>query len=295
VIKGKIADIVIRTYTSGSMIYRTLGLIQEAIDTLDKTEPDYYIHMGEATERYAIEASMAKIVGSEALGFVTDQGIQIFGGYGFIEEYPMAGPYRDTRIDRIWEGTNEINRQIVAGYMMRKALLEELPIREAICGIDDFLASDLASDMEGEIGDVLSAEAHAIETGKRLALNLFHEALNEFGQDLKHEQQLTEILADMFIDLYTADSTITRVRQLDKDDDRRRIPAKIARVHATEASIRLLNLALTGLNRIFRGHLPNEIIDHLRLFQRRMLPKTDIIQLKRDIAEHVYMFNTYPF
>ncbi|MDJ0862037.1 MAG: acyl-CoA dehydrogenase family protein [Gammaproteobacteria bacterium] len=291
VIKGKVADMVIRIYTADSMVYRTIGLIQQAIESLDKSASDYYVQMGEATERYAIEASMAKVYGSETLGLITDQGIQILGGYGFIEEYPMARAYRDARIDRIWEGTNEINRQIIAGYMLKKALLEELPIRAAIDEIPEFLASHAEHKPEGLLG----AEVRAIETGKRLALSLFHEAVNEFGQDLMHEQQLTGILADMFIDLYTAESTLCRVQQLGEATTWRDVPTDIAKVHAAEVSLRLLGLALTGLNGIYRGSPPPEVHDYLHRFQKRMLLNSDIIQLKRDIADYVYTESRYPF
>ncbi len=273
------------------MIYRTIGLIQEAVDSLERSASDYYVQMGEATERYAIEASMAKVYGSETLGLVTDQGIQILGGYGFIEEYPMAGPYRDSRIDRIWEGTNEINRQIVTGYMLKKALLEELPIRAAIDEVADFLTGKTEEKPESPLG----AEIQAIETGKRLALSLFHEAVNEFGQDLMHEQQLIEILANMFIDLYTAESTLCRVQQLGESHTWHDVPKDIARVHAAEMSLRLLGWALTGLNGIYRGNPPPEVHEHLHRFQKRMLLNTDIIQLKRDIADYVYTESRYPF
>ena len=114
---------IISAYSADSMIYRTIGMIQDEIDTLDKNDDKYFIKVGEAMERYAIEASMAKVYGSETFGKVADHGIQIFGGYGFIEEYPIAGAYRDTRIDRIWEGSNEINRMIITGYMMKRALI----------------------------------------------------------------------------------------------------------------------------------------------------------------------------
>ena len=291
VIKGKVADMVIRIYTADSMIYRTIGLIQQAIDSLDRSAADYQEQMGDATERYAIEASMAKVYGTETLGLVTDQGVQILGGYGYIEEYPMAGPYRDTRIDRIWEGTNEINRQIVAGYMLKKALLEELPIRAAIHEITDFLTRDAEETPDGP----LAAEIQAIEAGKRLALSLFHEALNSFGQDLMHEQQLTEILANMFIDLYTAESTLCRVQQLGETNTWHDVPGDIAKVHAAEVSLRLLGLALTGLNGIYRGNPPPEVNEHLHRFQKRMLLNTDIIQLKRDIADYIYAEDRYPF
>ena len=112
------------------MLYRTVGMIQNAIDHLDKSDSDYYIKMGKTMERFAIESSMAKVYGSETSDKVVDTCLQIFGGYGFIEEYPIDMAYRDDRINRIWEGTNEINRSIITGYMMKKVLMEEISLRE---------------------------------------------------------------------------------------------------------------------------------------------------------------------
>ena len=122
VIKGKLAQMVMLTYASDSMVYRTIGLIQDEIDKLDKSSESFYLELGAAMEKYAIETSMAKIYGSESMAFVLDEGIQTMGGYGFIEEYPLASTYRSDRINRIWEGSNEINRQIITGYMMKKSV-----------------------------------------------------------------------------------------------------------------------------------------------------------------------------
>ena len=117
-IKKKFSDMIIRTYALDSLIYRAIDEIQSTVEELDKNAPDYYVKMGQMMERFAIESSTSKVMGSEAIGFCADQGIQIFGGYGYIEEYPLAKVYRDCRIDRIWEGTNEINRQIITGYII---------------------------------------------------------------------------------------------------------------------------------------------------------------------------------
>ncbi len=289
-IRGKVADMIVRTYAADTMIYRTIGMVQDEINTIDKSDPEYHIHVGEAMEKYAIELSMTKVFGSESFFLCTDTGIQVLGGYGFIEEYHIAGAFRDTRIDRIWEGTNEINRQIITGYMMKKTLLEELGIRDAANVVDDFLAAPPPTD-----GGLLSDEADSIETGKRLALFLFHEALSEYGQDLKHEQQLTEILADIFTDIYTAESVVKRVQvgmEAGTVDDS---TVKIAKVYSAEMVIRLLNKALAGLNGIYKGHMSENMIDHLRKFQARLLLHTDIIGLKREIAEHAYLKKNYPY
>lgn len=145
----KIADMTVRTFAADSMVYRTIGLLQNEIDGLDKSDLNYYIHLGEAMEKYAIETSMAKVYGSDTSHFVLNEGLQIFGGYGFLEEYPMASAYRDDRINQIWEGTNEINRQIITGFMMKKALMEELPIRDAISSIEHFMSNGKLEENEG--------------------------------------------------------------------------------------------------------------------------------------------------
>ncbi|MFQ6675557.1 MAG: acyl-CoA dehydrogenase family protein [Fidelibacterota bacterium] len=299
VIKGKIADMTIRTYAADSMTYRTVGAIDAAIADLDRHGGDFYLRMGETMERFAIESSMVKISGSETLAFCADTGIQIYGGYGFIEDYPMSRIYRDTRIDRIWEGTNEINRQIITGYFMKKAFMDEIPLREKIKGIDPFLNSGEATPSENP----LSHQIAMVEAGKYLVLYVFNEALNEFGQDLRHEQQLGETLADSFIDLYAADSTLARIGDL-LDGDRGNGPSgegqagvllPIARVLTAEVSLRLLNRALTGLNDMYHGRLPDYVIDRLRRFQVKMLPAVDVARLKRQIAEYVYSRKTYPF
>ena len=287
----KIADMTVCTFAADSMVYRTIGLLQKEIDDLDKSDPDYYIHVGEAMEKFAIETSMTKVFGSEISQFVVNEGLQIFGGYGFLEEYPMASAYRDNRINQIWEGTNEINRQIITGYMMKKALMEELPIRDAISSIEQFMSNGKLKENDGP----LAIECEAIETGKRLALYIFNEALNKFGQDLKHEQQITEMLADIFTDLYTAESTVVRVQKIMKDDNHDHTVTSIAKIFTAEMVLRLLNKSLTSLNGIYGGQMTAPVIDQLRHFQGRMMLTTDIINLKREVAQRIYSQKEYPF
>ena len=172
---GKIADVTVKTYTADTMLYRTVGMIQDAIDELDKEDPDYYIKMGQAMEKFAIEASMAKIFGSETSSMVVDNCLQIFGGYGFIEEYPMAMAYRDDRINQIWEGTNEINRAIVTGYIMKKVLMEELSLRSLTDKIEDFTLNETL-----EANDPYARAKQAINGAKMLNVLIFEQALFTF-------------------------------------------------------------------------------------------------------------------
>jgi len=287
----KIADMTVRTFAADSMAYRTIGMFQKEIDGLDKSDPDYYIQSAETMEKYAIEISMVKVYGSETSHFVINEGLQVFGGYGYLEEYLIASAYRDDRINQIWEGTNEINRQIITGYMMKKALMEELPIREEISEIDQFMSNGKLENNDGPLAN----ECETIETGKRLALYIFNEALNKFGQDLKHEQQITEMLADIFTDLYTAESTVVRVQKMMNDDNKSKAACSIAKIYTAEMVLRLLNKSLTAMNGIYGGQTTPEVINQLRHFQGKMMMQTDIIKLKRNVAQYIYNHNEYPF
>jgi len=290
-ITKKIADMTIRTFVTDSMLYRTVGLIQSEIDQLDIKDDNYYIQMGEAMEKFAIETSMAKVFGSDTSHIVIDEGLQILGGYGFLEEYPLAGAYRDDRINQIWEGTNEVNRQIISGFMMKKALMEELPIREAIREIDAFMSNG-ELDLDNQI---LSTECQTIEIAKRFVLFIFNEALCKYGQDLKHEQQLTEIFADNFMDIYTAESTVVRARKIMASNSPEPTVVDIAKVFTAEMANRFISQLHTAISAICDGK-PSVLIDQkINKFESRMRLSTNVIGLKRSIANHVYKKNRYPY
>ena len=131
-IKAKFAKMITRTWEADNVNYMTCGSIDKSIEKLDKNSQDYYIEMQKVIEDHSIEASVCKIIGSEALAYVVDESVLILGGAGFIEEYGIATLYRDERINRIFEGTNEINRLLIAGMTLKKSILEELPIRDSI-------------------------------------------------------------------------------------------------------------------------------------------------------------------
>jgi alkylation response protein AidB-like acyl-CoA dehydrogenase len=290
-IRGKIADITVRTYAADTMLYRTVGMIQDAIDELDKSDPKYYIKMGEATERFAVEASMAKIYGSETSSMVVDHCLQIFGGYGFIEEYPMAMAYRDDRINQIWEGTNEINKAIITGYMMKKVLMEEISLRDFLKDLDDFIDADLADTSD----DPLTIEKHSLEAAKKLSVLIFQEALCEFGQDLKHEQQLGEALADIFTLIFTAGSVISRVQQALSSNGTTNMSLFIAKINTAESLLEIKLLTSICLNRIFKGTIPSGINTSIQSLKTMMTLNTDTISLKQTLADYMYEQKEYPF
>ncbi len=288
---GKVADMVVETFSADCMTYRTVGMIQDAVDDLDKTDPNYYIMMGEAMEKYAIESSMAKVYCSELNGRVIDSGLQMMGGYGFIEEYTMARLYRDCRIDRIWEGTNEINRQIITGYVMKKALMEEIPIQGAIREIEQYMNNGkLETDNE-----TLLAESNVVETSKRLALFLLNEGICAFGQDLKHQQQIADILANIFIDIYVAESTVLRAKKILGDPAAPSSVEAVAKIFVAEVAQRMMQLAETALKGIYNGDLSTLIHENLNMFRSRMYLPTNTIGLKREIAAYAYSKKSYPY
>ena len=288
---GKIADITVQTYVADTMLYCTVGMIQDAIDDLDKTDPKYYIKMGKTMERFAIEASMAKVYGSETSDMVVDHCLQIFGGYGFIEEYPMAMGYRDDRINRIWEGTNEINRAIISGYMMKKVLTEELSLRDFLKDLDTFITLDVQEDAE----DIFAIEKHAVQAAKKLAVLIFQEALCEFGQDLKHEQQLSEAFADIFTHIYTSESVICRVQQTMSSNGTSNMPMNIAKIDVAESLLEISSLSTKCINRIFSEDVPTSIMGPVIKLHDIINLDTDTISLKTALGEYMIEKRDYPF
>ena len=200
-IRWKLASMAALGFALDAVIYRTVGMMDERIAALSRDDSDYGRKAMEALEEYAIEASICKVFGSETLSDVADEGIQIFGGYGFSEEYPLARVYRDNRVDRIFEGTNEINRMVITGYFLRDALMEKLPVREAAKGWDH-----APQPVEGP----LAWEDAALERLRGLLLKFLEQAIILYGQDLKNEGMAGEALADLAIGYYAASSSFLR-------------------------------------------------------------------------------------
>ena len=280
----------VHTFTSDSMIYRTIGSIQAEIDSIEKSDENYFKKMIGAMEKFAIETSMVKVYASDTSQWVIDEGLQIFGGYGFLEEYPLAPAFRDNRINQIWEGTNEINRTVIIGFFMKKALTEEMPIYDAIQDIENFLNSnDLNSKDE-----LLGKECFSLEMTKKGFLYLFNEALSVFQQDLQHEQQITELLADIMTNIYNVESTIIRAKKMyAKNQNKQAI--NIAKILTSEM-VDHLTLSSKNICNYLKDHemkddsekLLNEIISKAQL-------DTNTIDLKRNIAKHIFKEGKYPF
>ena len=288
-IKSKFANMLVRTYDLESILYRTVGDIDTAISGLDPKADNYYQQIIPAIETYATEASMTKVFGTEAHWITTDDGLQIFGGYGYTEEYPLAAMVRDTRVDRIFEGTNEINRQIITGYFLKKALTEELPIRSRIKE-NEALLNGASVKIES---DILRPEKTALEYAKAITLYVFNESIIRFGQALRHEQQLGEILADMFTDVYVMDSVLARVTQYVEKNDYESNRICIAQIGTVQATQRVTSNARTALLSIVSEHELDKALTDLEKLSRPAGLRLNLFELRRKLAESLYEHRKY--
>ena len=290
-LQRKFANMIVRTWESDCINYMVTGSIDTVLSSVDKSSDNYYDIVQKVIEDHGIEASISKIVGSEALAYAVDEGVQIMGGAGFIEEYPMATMYRDERINRIFEGTNEINKLIIGGTTLKKAIMEEIPLRDIIFHrSQDWLPSINLLNHE-----YLSDEARAIEYCRSFTLFVLHESILQHGQDLKNEHQIVEMLSDIFTDIYTAESTIIRVKKIMDSDKPIASTVDIAKTFTTEMVDRVLANTHSILHAIYQGPAPADVNKKIKQFEERMRLANNVVQSKRNIAEYVFDQKEYPY
>jgi alkylation response protein AidB-like acyl-CoA dehydrogenase len=239
-IRAKIADIAARTFVAESMVYRTAGLLDRAIETLDRSAPDYDRQTIQKVEEFTIECSMIKVFASEALAFAADEGLQMLGGYGFCEDYPLEQIYRDERINRIFEGTNEINRMLIPGMILRKALKKELPFFAAAKQVAEELLGPPAFGEAGEPG-FLEDEGRLVAAMKKMCLAALGFAAQKHGENLKDRQEVLADAADMVMETYACESGLLRALKKAERDGREaaRLMADMLTLYAHDAMDRV--------------------------------------------------------
>ncbi len=210
-IREKIANMAANLFATESMVYRTVGMMDVTLDEIDKLAVDYGSQVRKAIEEYAVECSILKVAGSEMLDYVVDETVQIYGGYGFVEEYPAERAYRDSRVNRIFEGTNEINRLIITGWLLKRALSGQLPLLSAIKKLmDEVLAGpSMAEPREG----ALAEERALVANAKKAGLFCAGVASQKYMQALADQQEIMGALADMLIDVYAIESCVLRTQK----------------------------------------------------------------------------------
>jgi alkylation response protein AidB-like acyl-CoA dehydrogenase len=282
-IQRKLADMATRIYVADSMSYRTAGLMDVAADAIDPAAPDATRRLvKESIEEYTIEASILKVFGTETLDFVADEALQVLGGYGFTAEYPVERHYRDSRVNRIFEGTNEINRLIIPATLLKRIGQGALPFMEFLQQVAREIADRNA--WPPGIGGPLDREHRATEVAKRIVAYTTRVLVEKDLASLKEKQQHLEVLANMIIDVYAMDSVVNRTLLLKghgpADDDTLRIAMTNAFI--ASASERVIDGARRLLANEFEGE---ELRKHLQL--ESMIPRIPIrtIAQKTRIAE----------
>jgi len=211
-IQEKLAECATGIFAGESVVYRTIGMIDASLADVDTSAEGASREIQKRIEEYAVECSILKVWGSEMLDMVVDHAVQIYGGYGYVEEYPAERAYRDSRINRIFEGTNEINRLIITGFLMKRAMTGQLPLLSAIKKLmDEVMSGPLA--MEEREGP-LAAEHHLLASARKLTLFAAGVASQRYMQGLADQQEIMGALADCIMEVYALESCILRTGKL---------------------------------------------------------------------------------
>ena len=292
-IQYKIGEQAIRTFVLESSIYRLSDMIKDRKDNLVAKGKSYSDALLEAAEEYAVECALMKVYGSESADYVVDETVQVHGGYGFSEEYPAAEAYRDARINRIYEGTNEINRMLSVSMLLKKAMKGELDIVGPAWAVQKELASmpDL-SKPEGTYGE----EVKAIKNFKKMILMVAGAAAKEQMDgkiNLKEEQEILMNVSDMMIDCFNAESTLLRVQKLaarDKKVDQAVYDA-ILKTYVYDATSRVVKSATDALASFTEGDMLTVMLKGVKRFGK--YPPQNVKVLRRTIAKTLIEANSY--
>jgi alkylation response protein AidB-like acyl-CoA dehydrogenase len=291
-IKHKIGEMVVRTYAIESLLYRTAGLVDARIAATPHEANDGSAALA-AFEEYAVEASIAKVAGSEALDFVLDENVQIHGGNGYVHDYPAERHVRDARVNRIFEGTNEINRLLIPGMLIRRAVKGDLPLIPAAKALQDELLGPPSMPAAGDSDGVLADELRAIASFKKTALMVFGVAMQTYGTKLTDEQEVLMHLADITIDLYSAESAVLRAQAASAANaPRAALHVDAARVFVNDAAMRIDASARQALAATVDGDMLRTMLAALR----RVLKVAPIntVAPRRRIADATVERGGYP-
>jgi alkylation response protein AidB-like acyl-CoA dehydrogenase len=279
-IRHKLGEMVARQYAVEAMLYRTAGLIDGMLASGHAPA-----EVLAALEEFAIEASILKVSSSEAVDLIVDENVQIHGGNGFVRDYPAERHYRDARVNRIFEGTNEINRLLIPGMLARRALKGTLPLIPAVKKLmDEILAPP---SMEALTDAPLEAERRAVAAMKKVALMVLGTAMQTYGEKLADEQEVLLAAADIVTDTYASESALLRASQSSSS-----LHTAAARVYVNDAAARVETSAKTALAAMSSGDTLRTLLAALR----RLLKVTPInaVELRRQIADAAVERRTYP-
>ena len=290
-IKHKIAEMVIKTYVNESMVYRSAGLLDMTVEGIDPSSEEAGAKTGEALRKYALECSINKVFGSEMLDYIVDECVQIMGGYGYIQDNLIESAYRDSRINRIWEGTNEINRLLIVDMMMKAAMKGELPLVEAIKKVTGELLS-LRPQM-GEEKEVLENERRMVSMTKKIGLIAAGAATQKYMEKLAGQQELVALIADIVIQIFAMESVLLRtLKKIQKDGkEKSKIHIAATRVYINDVFPKTDLMA----RQIFAAISEGEELKTQLMALKKLARYTPIncIDLRREIADSIIPTASY--
>jgi alkylation response protein AidB-like acyl-CoA dehydrogenase len=290
-IKEKIAKMAVHLFAAESITYRTAGSIQQRLDSHDKGTGDVGVKTADALREYLIECSINKVFGSETEGYVVDEEVQIFGGYGYIHGNHPELAYRHARPNRIWEGTNEINRIVILNTLMSRLAKEPSVFEQAFAQASEAVRHpDLAESDEPES---LAAQTRLLKATKDLFLYLFGMAFRAYGQDLREEQALVGLLSDMVIHIFAMESALLRSQKLLtlRTPGRAELPVKVTKVLFHEFVQKNGHLARELLESLEEGVPLKKDLENIR--ELLCSVPLNVVAFRRGIADSMIRFGGY--
>ena len=284
-VREKIANMATLLYVGESLVYRTVGMMDVALGEVDKTSADAIKETRKAIEEYAVECSIIKVWGSEMVDYIVDESLQIYAGYGFVEEYPAERAYRDARINRIFEGTNEINRLIITGFLLKRAMSGQLPLMPAIKKLMDEVLSgpSMSDDLEGSLAD----ERKLVGQAKKLGLFAAGAATQKYMQAIQDQQEIMGAIADMTIESYAMESAVLRAQKIaeTKGEAAAALPIAMTRVYLTQAMEKVESAAKKVIAAVADGDMLRTQLAILRRLAK--YEPFNTIELRQQIAQKV--------
>jgi butyryl-CoA dehydrogenase len=282
-VREKIANMATLIYVGESMVYRTVGMMDALLSELDHASPGYAKDTRKAIEEYAVECSILKVWGSEMVDYVVDESLQIHGGYGFVEEYPAERAYRDARINRIFEGTNEINRLIITGFLLKRAMSGQLPLMPAIKKLmDEVLSGPSAGE---EIEGPLAEERKVVANAKKLGLFVAGSATQKYMTAIQERLEVMGAIADMTIEIYAMESAVLRAQKIaeQRGEAAAALPIAMTRVYLTQAMEKLEAAAKKVIADVAEGDMLRTQLAILRRLAKH--DPFNTIPLRQQIAQ----------
>jgi alkylation response protein AidB-like acyl-CoA dehydrogenase len=276
-VQEKIADSAAGIYAGESLVYRTVGAIDAALAELDKSSPTYTREVQKCIEEFVVECSILKVWGSETLERVVDQMLQLHGGFGYVEEFPAERGYRDARINRIFEGTNEINRLIITGWMIKRAMQGRLALLPAIQKVMDEVMAGPGMRSAGE--GALAEEFALLASAKKLGLFCAGAASQRFGNDLAEQQEVMGMLADILAEILVLESTLLRTEKM---GGKNQLAIKLAKYYAARSFRVVSSAAERVMGAVAEGDM---LRTQMAIFRRLIKHEpSNTVALGRDIA-----------